>query len=422
MPVKHRTPDAGILDHERKRKIEVLCLELQDELEEKGVAEDDVEKQVEELRQRLTGQGNPTMNAQPGRGSIKEFQRHELLAAKAIDNARFERALGIRNNYVEGDSINKEKQGELRAQRQMEKEQRNEELAERKRIWEIEQEQRKVDSEARALKDRTERAEQMERQRLEVERRAHEREVKMKAIQHERERKMNSDREFPPRSRNENVDSYRPARDGPISARRSRSPQSRRRRRGDSSSLSRSRSRSRSRSQSGSLSPPPPSRRGRKDSRELDTRPVDNSTRGRRSSSSRSRTRSRTRSVSRNPSLPKGRSAQVQERGRRRSYSSGSDRGRHLSRHRSRSRTPRISRSRSRSRSLPVKSRRISLSRSRSRSRLDSYSPVRDGTGINQKRSPKPIEKEASMSVRKEREPSSDGSEDMDVESGPGSP
>jgi serine/arginine repetitive matrix protein 2 len=31
-----REPDQGILDHERKRKIELRCLELQLDLEEKG--------------------------------------------------------------------------------------------------------------------------------------------------------------------------------------------------------------------------------------------------------------------------------------------------------------------------------------------------------------------------------------------------
>ena len=33
---KHRTPDAGILEHERLRKVEVACLALQLELEEQG--------------------------------------------------------------------------------------------------------------------------------------------------------------------------------------------------------------------------------------------------------------------------------------------------------------------------------------------------------------------------------------------------
>lgn len=35
-PPKHREPDEGILEHERKRKVEVKCLELQLELEDKG--------------------------------------------------------------------------------------------------------------------------------------------------------------------------------------------------------------------------------------------------------------------------------------------------------------------------------------------------------------------------------------------------
>jgi serine/arginine repetitive matrix protein 2 len=34
-PPKHREPDQAILEHERKRKVEVKCLELQLELEEK---------------------------------------------------------------------------------------------------------------------------------------------------------------------------------------------------------------------------------------------------------------------------------------------------------------------------------------------------------------------------------------------------
>lgn len=35
-PPKHREPDAAILEHERKRKVEVKCYELQLELEEQG--------------------------------------------------------------------------------------------------------------------------------------------------------------------------------------------------------------------------------------------------------------------------------------------------------------------------------------------------------------------------------------------------
>jgi hypothetical protein len=33
-PPVHRAPDAGILEHERKRQIEIKCLELRDKLED----------------------------------------------------------------------------------------------------------------------------------------------------------------------------------------------------------------------------------------------------------------------------------------------------------------------------------------------------------------------------------------------------
>lgn len=35
-PPRHREPDAAILEHERKRKVEIRCYELQVELEDKG--------------------------------------------------------------------------------------------------------------------------------------------------------------------------------------------------------------------------------------------------------------------------------------------------------------------------------------------------------------------------------------------------
>jgi predicted site-specific integrase-resolvase len=34
--MKHREPDKEILEHERKRKVEVACIELRDKLEEQG--------------------------------------------------------------------------------------------------------------------------------------------------------------------------------------------------------------------------------------------------------------------------------------------------------------------------------------------------------------------------------------------------
>lgn len=41
-PPKHREPDEGILEHERKRKVEVKCLELQLQLEDDGYVNSNV--------------------------------------------------------------------------------------------------------------------------------------------------------------------------------------------------------------------------------------------------------------------------------------------------------------------------------------------------------------------------------------------
>ncbi|KAG5363114.1 Pre-mRNA-splicing factor CWC21 [Yarrowia sp. B02] len=50
-----RAADVELLEHERKRKVEVACLELQDKLEEEGEkGEDEIEEEVETLRRQLT--------------------------------------------------------------------------------------------------------------------------------------------------------------------------------------------------------------------------------------------------------------------------------------------------------------------------------------------------------------------------------
>jgi len=340
LPVQHRQPDAGILDHERKRKVEVACLELQDDLEEKGIPPAEVEEQVEALRQRLLKNSASAPPRQAERGSIKEYQRHELLAAKAVDNAKMERALGIRKDYVEGDSMNKEKQELLRVQRQQEREERQAELAERKRQYELDMEQRKREQEDRAKQLGTAGGSDT----ATLQRRGHSGDAGGRG------------QDF--------RDSYRPARGA--SDRRSRSPVSGRR--------DRSRSRgNRNSSRSPSRSASPPSRR-------------------RRDASSPPR-RGRARSTSRSASPPS-------RRRRPRSYSSASS-------------GSRSSRSRSSSRER-APARYSTSRRSRSRSPVPRSRPDAAG-GTTAARSPLPPK-------RSERDASPEGSDDMDVESGAGSP
>lgn len=69
-PVRHRQPDAGILEHERKRRIENKCVELQLELEEEGkLSEEEIESKVAELRAKLSKEG-----VARERGSLREYE------------------------------------------------------------------------------------------------------------------------------------------------------------------------------------------------------------------------------------------------------------------------------------------------------------------------------------------------------------
>ncbi|KAI0270186.1 hypothetical protein BGY98DRAFT_274448 [Russula aff. rugulosa BPL654] len=96
-PPKHREPDKEILEHERKRKVEVKCLELQLELEDKGIEEDEIEQQVTALRERLLSMLPPPTSAK----TLKPSDTHALAAAKKVELNKMAAALGTRSDYTE---------------------------------------------------------------------------------------------------------------------------------------------------------------------------------------------------------------------------------------------------------------------------------------------------------------------------------
>lgn len=148
-PPVHRTPDQGILEHERKRQIEVKCLELQDKLEDEGwvvdgradarLDEDDIEEQVAALRKKLQAHGV----AVPGR---RATDSHSVAAAKEVEMGRMRGALRISADHVEGKAFIRETD-EDKAERLAERERkerarieealkREEEEEKRKKEWE----------------------------------------------------------------------------------------------------------------------------------------------------------------------------------------------------------------------------------------------------------------------------------------------
>jgi serine/arginine repetitive matrix protein 2 len=102
-----RPPNKEILDHERKRLVEIKCLELEDELTEQGLAEDEIEERVDQLRQELL---NDLERFTEKAKLMKEWQTHQLSEAKERDNKRFGAALGISETHTVGEAFNKELQ------------------------------------------------------------------------------------------------------------------------------------------------------------------------------------------------------------------------------------------------------------------------------------------------------------------------
>ena len=92
---RQRQPDKEILDHDRKREIEVKVFDLRDKLDDEEVDEEEIEKQCDELRERLLKEGEEG-KALGGGKNLKRHQVHELAEAKIQESEKLRKALGIK--------------------------------------------------------------------------------------------------------------------------------------------------------------------------------------------------------------------------------------------------------------------------------------------------------------------------------------
>lgn len=98
---RQRQPDEKILEHDRKREIEVKVFELRDRMEDEGAEDDDIEDACTALRKKLQGQMGKDDGGRSAKG-LKSHQVHELAKAKIEESEKLRRALGIRDDYEEG--------------------------------------------------------------------------------------------------------------------------------------------------------------------------------------------------------------------------------------------------------------------------------------------------------------------------------
>ncbi|KUJ20065.1 cwf21-domain-containing protein, partial [Mollisia scopiformis] len=105
---RQRQPDKEILEHDRKREVEVKVFELRDKLEDEGVDEEEIETQTEALRRKLLKESE--RGTGPNKKGLKMHQVHELAEAKIKQDDRFRSALGISKDYEEGSHWKKQEE------------------------------------------------------------------------------------------------------------------------------------------------------------------------------------------------------------------------------------------------------------------------------------------------------------------------
>ncbi|KAK4580164.1 RNA-splicing factor [Recurvomyces mirabilis] len=117
---RQRQPDQEILEHDRKREIEVKVFELRDRLEDEGVDEDEIDDKCEALRKDLTSKQRPGEGG-PNTRKLKSHQVHELAKAKIEESEKLRRALGISKDYEEGSHWKRQEERKVEREKEVAK-------------------------------------------------------------------------------------------------------------------------------------------------------------------------------------------------------------------------------------------------------------------------------------------------------------
>ncbi|XP_058982384.1 serine/arginine repetitive matrix protein 2 isoform X8 [Musca domestica] len=104
----NRPPNKEILDHDRKRKIEVKCLEFEEILENQGLSPEEIKAKVDSYRQKLLGTGKTDIPKDEfGRVAVRDT--HQIAEAQQEKNAKLREAFNISEYFVEGSSFDSDR-------------------------------------------------------------------------------------------------------------------------------------------------------------------------------------------------------------------------------------------------------------------------------------------------------------------------
>lgn len=112
----NKQPNQDILDHERKRKVELKCMEMQELMEEQGYSEKDVADKVNMFRKMLMAKEGVSDTAveKDEHGRPVARATHQIAQANQEKNNRLKEAFGL-TDYVEGSAFDPERKAKEEA-------------------------------------------------------------------------------------------------------------------------------------------------------------------------------------------------------------------------------------------------------------------------------------------------------------------
>lgn len=101
----NRQPNDEILEHERKRKIELKCLEFEEILEDQNYTAEEIAAKVQSYREKLMSDKKDEQLPKDEFGRYAVRETHQVAAAQQEKNAMLRSAFGISEYFVEGSSF-----------------------------------------------------------------------------------------------------------------------------------------------------------------------------------------------------------------------------------------------------------------------------------------------------------------------------
>lgn len=156
-----RMANTEIIEHNRKREVEVKVMGLRASLEDDGVPEEEIETKCEQLRKQLQAKlPPPRADAGSSGAGGRAGETHSDAFRKAAENDQLKSALGIKTGYVGGSAFDRELQEQRKAERIAKREAEDEarRAAEAELEREAEREEKRRRKEKRKAEKEAERA------------------------------------------------------------------------------------------------------------------------------------------------------------------------------------------------------------------------------------------------------------------------